>query len=98
MSSPRNPRQVKILIKMACGAFLSMFLLQLVVLVLVCTVDDCWDKEFEGPELEKAEIARMRGRRMSRIQVESMINTATMADEEAEELDDKMKSKSWSEF
>lgn len=75
-----------------------MFLLQLVVLVLVCTVDGCWDKEFKGPELEKAEIARKRGRRMARIQVESMINTATMADEEAKELDEKMKSKIWSEL
>lgn len=75
-----------------------MFLLQLVVLVLVYTVDGCWDKEFRGQELEKAEIARKRGQRMARIQVESMINTATMADEEAKELDEKMKSKIWSDL
>lgn len=33
---------------------------------------------------------------MARIQVESMINTTTMADEEAKVLDEKMKSKIWS--
>lgn len=74
-----------------------MFLLQLVVLVFVCTVDSCWGKEYKVPELEK-ENAKKRGRRMARIQVESMINAATMADEEAKELEEKMKSKTWSEL
>lgn len=79
--------------KMECGALLSMFLLQLVVLVLTCTLQSCWVREYEGWEAEREGTARRRSRRMARVQEESMANAAKITEVRAKELDDKMKSK-----
>lgn len=89
----RSAREARILVKMECGALLSMFLLQLVVLVLTCTLQSCWVREYEGWEAEREETARRRNRRMARVQEESMANAAKITEVRAKELDEKMKSK-----
>lgn len=79
--------------KMECGALLSMFLLQLVVLVLTCMLQSCWVREYEGWEAEKEESARRTSRRMVRVQEESMLNATNIPEVRTKELDEKMKSK-----
>ncbi|XP_068663650.1 uncharacterized protein [Aristolochia californica] len=93
MDSTRSSEQARLLIKIECGALLSMFLLQLVVFVLVCVVQSCWMKEYEELEWEKAETARKRNRKMARVQEESIANATKISEVRAKELDEKMKSK-----
>ncbi|XP_077234643.1 putative membrane lipoprotein [Tasmannia lanceolata] len=93
LDSARSPRDARIMVKMECGLLLSMFLLQLVVLVLSCALQSCWVKEYEGLEAEREETMRKRKKRMARVQEESMANVAKIEEERAKELDEKMKSK-----
>lgn len=83
VGSPRDPREVKLLIRMECFAFLCMFVLQMVVLVLVCAVQSCWVREYHGLEVEKAETDRKRSRRsMARVQEEPLAKMADQNDAE----------------
>ncbi|XP_058079625.1 uncharacterized protein LOC131227823 [Magnolia sinica] len=89
----KSPKEARILAKTACGILLSMFLLQLMVLVATCVVQSCWVREYEGLEAEREETARRRGRRMARVQEESMANAAKIAEVREKEMDEKMKSR-----
>lgn len=72
---------------------MAMFLMQLVVLVLSCMVQNCWMREYEGLEAEREATMKKRSTRIARVQEESMENAAKIAEIKAKELDEKMKSK-----
>lgn len=67
--------------------------MQLVVLVLSCAVHSCWVREYEGLEAEREATARKRSKRIAKVQEESMVNAAKIAEVRANELDEKMKNK-----
>ncbi|KAL5995327.1 hypothetical protein ACLOJK_025385 [Asimina triloba] len=89
----KGQKEAKILAKLECGLLLSMFLLQLVVLVSTCTVQSCWVREYTGLEAEKEEMARRRGRRLARVQEESMANDVKTAEIQDREIDEKTKNR-----
>ncbi|KAH7519295.1 hypothetical protein FEM48_Zijuj08G0020800 [Ziziphus jujuba var. spinosa] len=93
IKSTRDPKEAKLLVRLECGILMAMFLLQVVVLVLSCSVQHCWVKEYEGLEAEREATLKRRSRRISRVQEESMANAAKIAEIKAKELDEKMKGK-----
>lgn len=95
LNSPRDPKEAKVLVRLECGVFMAMVVMQLVVLVLTCVVHNCWVREYEGLEAEKEASARKRSRRIARVQEESLANAAKIAEVKAKELDEieKMRSK-----
>ncbi|XWS17485.1 hypothetical protein CRYUN_Cryun33cG0071900 [Craigia yunnanensis] len=93
LKSTRDPKEAKLLVRVECGIFMAMLLMQLLVLALTCTVHNCWVKEYEGLEAEREATAKKRSRRIARIQEESMANAAKIAEIKAKEFDEKMKSK-----
>ncbi|XP_027333763.1 uncharacterized protein LOC113848448 [Abrus precatorius] len=93
LKSPRDPKEAKFLVKLECGAFMAMCMLQLVVLILSCTVHSCWVKDYEELEAEKEASARKRSRRIAEVQEECMANATKTAEIKGKELDEKVKSK-----
>ncbi|XP_022728957.1 uncharacterized protein LOC111284539 [Durio zibethinus] len=93
LKSPRDPKEAKLLVRVECGIFMAMLLMQLVVLVLTCTVHNFWVREYEGLEAEREATAKKRSRKVARVQEESMANAAKIAEIKAKEFDEKMKSK-----
>ena len=93
LKSPRDPKETKLLVRLECGIFMAMLLMQLLVLALTCTVQNCWVREYEGLEAEREATAKKRSRRIARVQEESMANAAKIAEIKAKEFDEKMKSK-----
>nr|DAD44260.1 TPA_asm: hypothetical protein HUJ06_002490 [Nelumbo nucifera] len=93
LSSPRDPKEARFLVRVECGTLMAMLLTDLGVLVLACAVHSCWVKEYEGLETEREATARKRSRRMARVQEESMANAAKIAEVRAKESDEKMKNK-----
>ncbi|XP_007012650.2 PREDICTED: uncharacterized protein LOC18588287 [Theobroma cacao] len=93
LKSPRDPKEAKLLVRVECGIFMAMLLMQLVVLALTCTVHTCWVREYEGLEAEREATAKKRSRRIARVQEESMASAAKIAEIKAKEFDEKMKSK-----
>ena len=93
LKSPRDPKEAKLLVRVECGIFMAMLLMQLLVLALTCTVHNFWVREYEGLEAEREVTAKKRSRSISRIQEESMANAAKIAEIKAKEFDEKMKSK-----
>ncbi|KAK6944747.1 hypothetical protein RJ641_025849 [Dillenia turbinata] len=93
LKSPRDPSEAKVLVRVEYGVFMSMFVMQLMVLALTCAVQSCWVREYEGLQAEREAMARKRSRRIAEVQEESMANAAKMAEFKAKELDEKVKSK-----
>ncbi|XVF35131.1 hypothetical protein REPUB_Repub18cG0118400 [Reevesia pubescens] len=93
LKSPRDPKEAKLLVRVGCGIFMAMLLMQLVVLALTCTLHNCWVREYEGLETEREATAKKRSRRMARVQEESMANAAKIAEIKDKEFDEMMKSK-----
>ncbi|CAK9138511.1 unnamed protein product [Ilex paraguariensis] len=93
LESPRDPKEAKLLVRLECGTLVSMFVMQLGVLILTCAVHSCWVREYEGLEAEREAIARKRSRRIARVQEESMENATKIGEIKAKELDEKMKGK-----
>ncbi|KAK9131383.1 hypothetical protein Sjap_011870 [Stephania japonica] len=93
IKSPRDPKEAKLLIRLESGALMCMFMMQVAILVLTCTVQSCWVKEYEGLEEEREATSKKRSQKMARVQEESMANATKIAEIRAKELDDKMKSK-----
>ncbi|XVE53996.1 hypothetical protein DITRI_Ditri03aG0047200 [Diplodiscus trichospermus] len=93
LKTRRDPKEAKLLVRVECGIFMAMLLIQLLVLVLSCTVHTCWVREYEGLEAEREATAKKRSRRIARVQEESMANAAKIAEIKAKEFDEKMKSK-----
>ncbi|WCJ42796.1 hypothetical protein M5689_023582 [Euphorbia peplus] len=94
LKSPRDPKEAKLLVRLECGILMAMLIMQILGLVLCCSVHSCWVREYEGVEIEKEERAqKLRSRRMARVQEESMVNVNVAAEIKAKELDEKMKSK-----
>ncbi|XP_057968191.1 uncharacterized protein LOC131157811 [Malania oleifera] len=93
LKSPRDPREAKLLVRLECGIFMAMLMVQVGALVLTCAVHSCWVREYEGLEAEKEKSERQRSRRMARVQEESMANAGKVAEVKAKEFDEKMKSK-----
>ncbi|XVE97897.1 hypothetical protein REPUB_Repub03eG0058500 [Reevesia pubescens] len=81
------------LVRVECGIFMAMLLMQLVVLALTCTVHNYWVREYEGLEAEREATAKKRSRRIARVQEESMANAAKIAEIKGKEFDEKMNSK-----
>lgn len=50
-------------------------------------------REYEGLEAEREAMTKKRGRRIAKVQEESMENAAKIAEIKAKEFDEKMKSK-----
>lgn len=92
LKSPRDPREAKVLVRLECGVFMAMLLMQCGVLLVTCGVHSCWVREFEGIEAEREATERKRSRRMARVQEESMANAVKIAEVKGKELDEKMKS------
>ncbi|KAK6941294.1 hypothetical protein RJ641_026671 [Dillenia turbinata] len=93
LKSPRDLREAKLLVRVECGVFVAMFVMQLMVLALTCAVHSCWVREYEGLEAEREAMTRKRSRRIAEVQEESMANAAKIAEFKAKELDEKVKSK-----
>ncbi|KAK9099506.1 hypothetical protein Syun_026551 [Stephania yunnanensis] len=93
IKSPRDPKEAKLLIRLECGALMCMLMMQVAILVLTCTVQSCLVREYEGLDAEREATAKKRSRKMARVQEESMANANKIAEIQAKELDDKMKSK-----
>lgn len=86
LGSVRGKNETKLLFRMEEFALLGIFVLQSLVLMLACVIQSWWVWEYKGFEVEKAEMASKRGRRMSRVQVEYCGNAA---ETEVKELDEK---------
>lgn len=93
LKSSRDPKEAKVLVRFECGILMGMFMIQLVVLVLSCVVENCWVIEYEGLEAEKEVMAKKRSKRIARVQEESVSNVEKVAEVKAKELDEKMKNK-----
>ncbi|KAL5697513.1 hypothetical protein ACHQM5_028646 [Ranunculus cassubicifolius] len=93
INSTRDPKEAKVLIRMECGALMGMVMMQLSVLLLSLILHCCWVREYQGLENVKEEYAKKRSRNMARVQEESMVNAAKIAEVRAKELDEKMKNK-----
>ncbi|XP_061361610.1 uncharacterized protein LOC133305408 [Gastrolobium bilobum] len=93
LKSPRDPKEAKLLLRLECGALMAMCMLQLLVLILSCSVHSCWVKDYEELEAEKEATTRKRSIRIAKVQEESKENATKIADIKAKELDEKMKSK-----
>ncbi|KAK6236560.1 hypothetical protein SCA6_011897 [Theobroma cacao] len=93
LKSPRDIKEATLLVRVECGIFMAILLMQLVVLALTCTVHTCWVREYEGLEAEREATAKKRSRRIARVQEESMANAAKIAEIKAKEFDEKMKGK-----
>lgn len=93
LKSTRDPKEAKLLVRLECGILMAMLLMQSVVLVLSCVIQNCWVREYEGLEAEKEATTKKRSRKIARVQEESMANAAKIAEIKATELDEKMKSK-----
>lgn len=93
LKSPRDPKEAKLLVRLECGVLMAMLMMQMVVLMLSCVVQSCWVREYEGLEAEREAMTKKRGRRIAKVQEESMENAAKIAEIKAKEFDEKMKSK-----
>ncbi|OIV99722.1 hypothetical protein TanjilG_26060 [Lupinus angustifolius] len=93
LKSPRDPKEAKLLVRLECGAFMGMCMLQLMVLTLSCAVHSCWVKEYEDLEAQREVTAKKRSRRIARVQEESMANVNKNAEIKSKEFDEKVKSK-----
>ncbi|CAL0325502.1 unnamed protein product [Lupinus luteus] len=93
LKSPRDPKEAKLLVRLECGAFMAMCMLQLMVLTLSCAVHSCWVKEYEDLEVQREATAKKRSRRIARVQEESMANVNKNAEIKSKEFDEKVKSK-----
>ncbi|OMO91803.1 hypothetical protein COLO4_18101 [Corchorus olitorius] len=93
LKSPRDPKEAKLLVRVECGIFMAMLLMQLLVLTLTFMVYNCWVREYEGLEAEREASAKKRSRRLARVQEESMANAAKIAEIKDKEFDQKMKTK-----
>lgn len=93
LKSARDPKEAKVLVRLECGIFMAMFVMQLAVVVLTCAVHSCWVREYEDIEAEKEAMARKRSRRIARVQEESVANAAKISEIKAKEFDEKMKNK-----
>ncbi|PIN23096.1 hypothetical protein CDL12_04187 [Handroanthus impetiginosus] len=93
LRSPRDPREAKLLVRLECGVLMAMFVMQLGVVIVSCTVHSCWVREYEDLEAEKEAIDRKRRQRIARVQEEAMANAAKIAEVNAKELDERMKNK-----
>ncbi|CAK9144177.1 unnamed protein product [Ilex paraguariensis] len=95
LKSPRDPKEAKLLVRLECGILLSMFVMQLGVLIVTCAVHSRWVREYQGLEAEGEATARKRSQRIAQVQEESLENTTKIAKVKAKQLDEKMKSKYW---
>ncbi|KAI4344602.1 hypothetical protein L6164_011809 [Bauhinia variegata] len=93
LKSPRDPIVAKLLARVECGVLMSVFMLQFVVLILRCAVLSCWVKEYKELEAEREAISNKRSRRIAKVQEESIANASKIAEINAKELEEKMKSK-----
>ncbi|ERN11269.1 hypothetical protein AMTR_s00024p00237990 [Amborella trichopoda] len=93
LESPRTQREVKILIKAQVGFALSVFLLQIVVLGLMCAIESCIVKEFMGLETKREEMGRKRGRKVAHVRAEAMVQEAHMEEVRVREFEEKNENK-----
>ncbi|KAM7256519.1 hypothetical protein ACFE04_012260 [Oxalis oulophora] len=74
LKSGRDPREAKALVRVECGVFMAMFMVEFLVLVMSCGLHSCWVREYEGLEADRDETEKKRkSRRMARVGEESMV-------------------------
>ncbi|KAK6944746.1 hypothetical protein RJ641_025848 [Dillenia turbinata] len=79
LKSPRDPREAKVLVRVEYGVFMSMFVMQLMVLALTCAVQSYRVREYKDCKQRERLVARKRSRRIVEVQEESIANAAKMA-------------------
>lgn len=91
LKSPRDPREAKVLVRLECGVLMSMFVMQIGVLVVTCAVQSCWVRDYESVEAEREAWSRKRNQRIAKVQQECMENANKICEMKDKEFDDKIK-------
>ncbi|KAK4713751.1 hypothetical protein R3W88_019658 [Solanum pinnatisectum] len=93
LKSPRDPREAKVLVRLECGVLMSMFVMQIGVLIVTCAVQSCWVRDYESVEAEREAWSRKRNQRIAKVQQECMENANKICEMKDKEFDDKVKNK-----